>query len=187
MIVMARKIEKFLRRRSLVYMAERAVVSKMWASNFVLMDDGRVHDLYEDGQLGCAYFVLTLLKVNELWNLPITGFAKKARDGLESQGWYQINEIKPGAVIVYQPEDFGREWSSMHIGIAVSDTESVSNDSNEEGIIYRHPHQVMGIKNRTNREIESIWWHKDFEDDDLFYADEDGERLTAARSVLESE
>jgi hypothetical protein len=39
-------IVRWLRRRTLIYIAKNSVGSKMWSKSFILDSDGNVHDLY---------------------------------------------------------------------------------------------------------------------------------------------
>jgi hypothetical protein len=166
-------IKRWLRRRTLIYIANNSVGSKMWAKSFILDSDDKVHDLYEDGNLSCAYHVSTTLKMCELWKDQAVGNVGSLVDKLPQNGWYQIDSPRPGAIIVYGRNLLHRAWATMHIGIIVGEDEVISNGSNDSHIIRRHPINYTKLKSGQWREIEGYWWHPDFEDDDLLYAPEE--------------
>ncbi len=166
-------IVRWLRRRTLVYIANNSVGSKMWSKSFILDSDGRVHDLYEDGNLSCAYHITTTLKMCELWKNEAVANVDSVIAKLPLNGWNQIDGPMVGAIIVYGRNQLHRAWATKHIGFIVGEDEVVSNGSNSTHIIEKHPINYMRLPSGEWREIESYWWHEGFEEDDLLYMPED--------------
>ena len=166
-------IVRWLRRRTLIYIAKNSVGSKMWSKSFILDSEGNVHDLYEDGNLSCAYHISTTLKMCELWKNEAIANVDSLVNKLPENGWTQIDEPRPGALIVYGKNQLHRAWATKHVGILVGSDEVVSNGSNESHIIESHPINYMKLPSGEWREIEGYWWHEDFEDDDLLHMPED--------------
>ncbi len=164
-------IVQWLRRRTLVYIANNSVGSKMWSKSFIFDSEGRVHDLYEDGNLSCAYHISTTLKMCELWKNEAVANVDSVVAKLPQNGWTEIEEPRVGAIVVYGKNQLHRAWATRHIGIIVGEDEVVSNGSNSSHIIEKHPLNYMKIGDNW-REIESYWWHEDFEDDELLNAEE---------------
>lgn len=163
-------IVRWLRRRTLIYIANNSIGSKMWSKSFILDSDGNVHDLYEDGNLSCAYHISTTLKMCELWQNQAVANVDSLVAKLPQNGWSEINLPRPGALVIYGENKLHRAWATKHVGIIINDTEAVSNGSNGSHIIDKHP---IGSPSNQKREILGYWWHEDFEDDDILHMKED--------------
>lgn len=116
----------------------------------------------KDGLKSCAFFLSSILYLNKLCYDVHAGV-----DGLEKDllafGWYSIASPRPGAVVIWESQGGRRsdETSGRHAGFVVSDTEAISNDSNESGMPHRH-HITYGTKEdgTPERKIETIYWHR---------------------------
>ncbi len=117
--------------------------------------DGEEKDIAEGGNLACALFITAVL-------LRFTSVAKNFRlitevhmtvkgtvDDLKRNGWYEINEMKEGAILVWTE---GGENKAPHIGFYLGNNMAVSNsDKRMETVI----HPVDGI----DRKNAMILWH----------------------------
>ncbi len=161
-------IKQWLRRRTLVYSAKNAAGSKIWAKSFILDSEGDVHDIYENGNLSCAYFISAILKVNDLWQDQCVANVNSLTAKLPDNGWILIPEARIGSIIIYGESKGRRSWATKHVGIIVGEDEVISNGSSHSHTIEAHPVNYMKLQDGTPRKIEGYWWHKDFEDDELF-------------------
>ncbi|MDQ5914065.1 MAG: hypothetical protein QG623_684 [Patescibacteria group bacterium] len=167
-------IVRWLRRRTLVFNAKQAIGSRIWAKSFILDSDGNVHDIYEDGKLSCSTFISGILRMNNLWDDQTVANTSSLIQKLPQNGWELIDEPRIGCLIIYEDNKLHRAWATKHIGILVDDDLVVSNSSNDEPYVIRsHPINYMKMAHGDWRKIEGYWWHKDFEDDDLFHMKED--------------
>ncbi|OFZ53384.1 MAG: hypothetical protein A3D92_14320 [Bacteroidetes bacterium RIFCSPHIGHO2_02_FULL_44_7] len=129
--------------------------------NFFIIQDGIEKDALEDGGLACSAFASSILYLQN----PVLEFLKKlkwiesthantestVKDMLKN-GWYEIKDFRPGAVLVWEEEQF------PHIGFCVSETEAVSNDSKGTGFPWKHHITYDGT-----RKIEKIYWHPELD------------------------
>ncbi len=118
--------------------------------------DGRAKDVLENGQLSCAVFVSSVLKLSGLINEPHATVISTVKD-LESSGWVKIVEAKPGAVLVWEKIKMGLQFHG-HLGFYIGAKKAVSNSDKK-----RFPavhHWTYGTKNgKPVRKIEAIYWH----------------------------
>lgn len=166
-------IVRWLRRRTLVYFVKNSVGSRAWAKSFILDSDNRVHDLYESGNLSCAYFISSVLKTCELWDGQCVGNVNSLISKLPDNGWERIEEPRIGAIVIYGEVQLDRAWATRHVGFVVGEDEVVSNGSSNSFAIESHPINYMKVEATGEwRSVDGYWWHKDFEDDELFEQEE---------------
>ena len=117
--------------------------------------DGEEKDIAEGGNLSCALFVAMIL-------LRFTSVAKNFKliseihitvkgtiDDLMKNGWFEISELKDGAIIVWTE---GKDNMEPHIGFYLGNSMAISNsDKSRESTIH---HIDDG-----GREIAKIFWH----------------------------
>lgn len=131
--------------------------------NFFIIQDGVEKDALEDGGLSCSAFASSILylfnSVLEFLNKPHwikfthANTESSVKDMLE-HGWYEIKDLKPGAVIIWEKQ------KHEHMGFCVSDVEAISNDSKGTGFPWKHHITYNGT-----RKIEKILWHPELDND----------------------
>lgn len=115
------------------------------------------------GGKACAFFVSGLLYMNKLCQDLHAGVDGLERD-LLACGWQEISGPKAGAVLIWESLVGVREdqSSGRHSGFAISETDAVSNDSENggQGFPIRH-HLTYGTNpdGSPTRKIEKIYWH----------------------------
>ncbi len=126
--------------------------------NFFVFDDsaGEVKDILENGNLSCAIFVSNILNmftgIAKLIDAPHVTF-KTTLIKMKESGWYEIKNIRPGAILCWESVDFGITGFHEHVGFALNMNEAVSNDY-RAGCIARHH-----ITFNNTRNINAIYWH----------------------------
>ncbi|OGN00928.1 MAG: hypothetical protein A3I26_01405 [Candidatus Yanofskybacteria bacterium RIFCSPLOWO2_02_FULL_43_10] len=147
---------KLLKKKSLLAIVENSVKGgdNYLFRNFYAINNGQEVDILEDGKNSCAAFVSWILIALELIKMPHATVEGTVRDLLQS-GWHEINELKPGAVLLWE-KAVGKYDGLLHshIGFYVGDNEAVSNGSQGEGVPWKH-HITYG----GTRKIEKIYWH----------------------------
>jgi hypothetical protein len=129
--------------------------------NFYIIKEGIETDALENGGLSCAAFVSSILYLQN----SLLGFLQKKswisftratvaslEKDLLSNGWYEIKELRPGAVLIWEKQ------TNEHVGFCVSETEAVSNDSQGSGFPCRHFITYNGT-----RKVEKILWHPELD------------------------
>lgn len=146
-------------KKNYLSMIENAAKGENWLfRNFYIKRDGVEQDVLEDGALSCASFVSSVLYLhNQLLDMigkpAWVGFVRarvtSAEKDLLEHGWQEIQDLRPGAVIIWE-----NQANHEHIGFFIGGTEAVSNDSQGTGFPHRH-HYTYG----DTRKIEKILWH----------------------------
>ncbi len=113
-------------------------------------------DITENGNLSCAFFVSSLLKILGLTKEIHATVDGTVRDLLSSE-WYEISEPKVGAVLVWEKVDFGENSFHKHIGFYMGENKAISNDA-KIGNPQIHDYTFEGT-----RKIEKILWNKKLE------------------------
>src|SRR3989344_1648033 len=128
---------------------------------------GEIEDSLENGRNSCAVMVSSILySFNPL--LEFTGkkdwikyihltVVSTEKDLLEN-GWYEIKELKPGAVIIWEKKDGHEGEPHNHIGFFWGGQEAISNDSKGTGFPHKHHYTYDGT-----RKIEKIYWHPELD------------------------
>ncbi|HEY4474885.1 MAG TPA: hypothetical protein VJC06_03120 [Candidatus Paceibacterota bacterium] len=137
--------------------------------NFYIVQDNIEKDAYEDGRWSCSVFVSSILYLQnsmleflkkEHWIKFTHANVESTTKDMIANGWYEIRELNPGAVIVWENK-LGNDDNAMHFhnGFCINETEAISNDSKGSGL----PHRHHIIYNGT-RKIEKIYWHPELND-----------------------
>ncbi len=151
-------------KKNYLMMIENAAKGENWMfRNLYIVQDGVEKDILKDGGLSCAVFASSILYLcNSLFEflqkpkwLAFThaNTTSTVKDMLE-HGWHEIQDLRPGAVLVWEKQNYD------HIGFCVSETEAVSNDSQGKGFPWRHH-----ITYNDTRKIEKILWHPELDHD----------------------
>ena len=135
--------------------------------NFYVEKDGQISDSLEDGKNSCAVMVTSILysfnpllefagKKHWIKSIHLTVVSTE-KDMLEN-GWYEIKELKPGAVLIWEKRNGRNGEPHNHIGFFVGSEEAISNDSKGSGFPWRHHITYNGT-----RKIEKILWHTELD------------------------
>lgn len=118
--------------------------------------DGVKKDITENGNLSCAFFASSVLKILGLSKEIHATVEGTLRDLLES-GWYEVNEPKIGAVLFWEKFDFGGNDLHKHVGFYIGENKAISNNS-KTGNPQVHDYTFEGT-----RKIEKILWNDKLE------------------------
>lgn len=139
---------KFLLLKNYLTVARASVGSPMFRKLYYEIGE-RETEVLRDGDLSCAVFVSTILKIFSL--VPkIHTTVKWTVAGMKRAGWQPIKKPRPGAVIVYGPKKFKSGETHKHVGIYVGNGKAVSNSSKN-----RSPK----IHKWNYRPVEEILWN----------------------------
>jgi len=117
-----------------------SVGANLWKIFWVKEDTGNVRDVLEDGNLSCAYFVTSLLKLfNHLKEVHFT--VDSAVKAMKEEGWEEVakENLHLGDVLVWE-EKQEKECNvpHRHIGFYVGNNQAVSNSSKKKCPIEHH-------------------------------------------------
>lgn len=143
---------RLLLKKNLLSIAKSAVGTKIFRKLYFSIDRKKI-DVLRDGNLSCAFFVSSLLKI-----LGLVGETHTTVKGLEEDmarhGWHKINKSKDGAVIIYGPKKFKSGETHKHVGVYLGKGFSISNSSKK---------RLPQIDKWNYRPVEKILWHKKLE------------------------
>lgn len=124
--------------------------------NLFALVDGDRQDILKNGELSCAFFASAILLQFGLIKEGHTVVAGLIKD-LENSDWEKIPEPRPGAVLIWEPQEFDGGIHS-HCGFYISADQAISNNTTT-GVPARH-HWTFGQKNgQPIRKITAIYWH----------------------------
>lgn len=126
--------------------------TKMFKNGFVLIN-GNLTDVMRSGELSCAFFVSSVLKIFDVIG-SMHATVKSTVTDLNKSGWIEVNSIKTGDVIVWQPTKIGDDETHVHIGFAIDTHQAISNDF-KTGTPKKH--MISGGNHNSSRKIASIY------------------------------
>jgi hypothetical protein len=131
--------------------------------NFYILLDGQQRDSLRGGALGCGVVVSSILYLQNSslefagkphWIQFVHANVLPTERDMETHGWIRISDLRPGAVIVWEPKAGADGTPHWHMGFSVGDDRAVSNGSNSTLMPEEHHATYEGT-----RKIERIWWH----------------------------
>lgn len=148
---------KLLRADTYLAVIKNSVGAKIWQNSWA-RQGGKKFDLVKGGELSCAFFVSSILKLfNLITDVHVT--VSGTIGDLEKSGWQKTKKLKPGAVLVWEAKIDKRGESHRHIGFCLDGEIAISNSSKARKIVKHHI--TYGEKRgQPVRAIESIWTHK---------------------------
>ncbi len=132
-----------------------AVGTTMFQHSYLEDDNHIACDILNSGELSCAFFVTSILKMFDLISTQHATVASTLKD-MESVGWIQIDKPRIGSVIFWEPQMNSDGTLHGHVGFCVGDEEAISNSTSQH-TPQRH-HITYGEEHP--RKIISILWHK---------------------------
>jgi len=131
-------------------MIKNSIGSKMFRNCYALVGNKK-KDLLKNGDLSCAYFVTSILKIFDLiGSIHLT--VRGAIEDIKNSGWYEIKSPKKGSILVWEKEKSGKE-EHAHIGFYAGDQKAISNSFKRQApIIHNYFFR--------SRKVEAIFWNK---------------------------
>jgi hypothetical protein len=135
--------------------------------SFFIAIDGMEQDALRGGALGCGTVASSILYLQN----PMLEFLKRPRwlsfthanvaaveKDMEQNGWYGVDDLREGAVIVWEPLAGADSTLHLHMGFYLGDDMAMSNGSNSTLMPKIHP-----VNADEGRKIIRIWWHPELE------------------------
>lgn len=129
---------KILNQKNYLASIFNSIGSTQYKNLWVLDKDNHEVDILKNGQLSCAVFVTSILKLYDLIDKKHATVDSTIKSMLDF-GWKEITQesIEPGDVIVWNKRIDKNDQQHGHIGFYVGDEKAVSN-STKLCIIVRH-------------------------------------------------
>lgn len=148
--LLARSMKKLIPLNFLTYLSfiKKSIDSKLFQNAFFSFNSKKT-DILENGNLSCAFFVSSILKIfSQINNLHAT--VEGTVKDLENSGWKKLKTPKEGSVLVWEEKK-----GHKHIGFYLGKNKAVSNSSK------KHAPEAHHFTYNGKRKIELILF-KDF-------------------------
>jgi len=89
--------------------------------------DGKKTDIMRGGELSCAFFVSSVLKIFNLVHTMHANVDSTVKD-MENSGWQGVDTAEVGDVIAWKPTVFPDGQEHAHIGFVIGPNQAISND-----------------------------------------------------------
>jgi hypothetical protein len=149
---------KFLLKNTYFARLNKLPGSKIF-QNSIFEINGKEVDLTKNGSLSCAavvsgfLFTFNNLARNFIWIKEIHLTVESTIADLKAHGWREINELKKGSVLVWEPKIQSDGKPHRHIGFYCGNNLAISNDSEGSYPVQHH------CTFKEKRKIENIFWH----------------------------
>ena len=134
--------------KNLLAVAGASASSRMF-QRLYFKKGGKTVDILRNGDLSCAFFVSSILKMFSLIK-NIHATVNGTLTDMKASGWKAISKPKAGAVIVWKPQEIDGEIH-RHIGIYLGNGKAISNNSKK---------RAPTVHAWNFRPIEKIFWLK---------------------------
>jgi len=135
---------------------KNSVGSNLFRNAFFLIN-GRKQDVLRDGDLSCAVFVSSIVRLVDL--IPETHTTVKGtEEAMKKAAWRVSQKPAVGSILIWAGKTFKNGETHRHIGFYIGNRKAISNNSKK-----RHPavhHWTFGsTKGRPKRKIEAVYSH----------------------------
>jgi hypothetical protein len=130
-------------------------VSTKLFQNFYVEINEEEKDVLAGGEISCAIFVSNILHMFPSLNLirsPHLTIESTIKDMI-SCNWYEIEDLKVGAVILWEGVNFENTGMHKHVGFYIGESRSISNSDKMKMPV---EHDIIFDK---TRKIEKIFWN----------------------------
>lgn len=148
---------KILIPQTYLQMIKNSQGTKMFRHLYALTNSKK-QDILKNGDLSCAFFVSSVLRMFSLVSSQHATVASTIKDMLKN-GWHQTKKLKPGNVLVWKEKTFPDGSTHLHLGFFIGYNQAISNNF-EKGVPTLH-HLTFG-KTKTGqpkRKIKQIFTH----------------------------
>jgi len=138
------------KRRTLFKLIENSIGTKFFRNNYFFID-GKSKDVLKNGDLSCAFYVTTILKIlNLVKEIHLT--VNSTLKDLEKSGWYKIEKPKKGAIVLWDKNKNGH----YHLGFYWKNNIVVSNSTLNKAPVF---HSL----DYNRRKVLAFYFHKEIE------------------------
>ena len=131
--------------------------SPMFRRLYVL-ENNQKSDILKNGELSCAYYVSSILKIFDLISQPHATVRSALGDMLKN-GWRPTKNLKPGSILVWQEKKFSSGIIHKHLGFYLDQKKAISNDYKKGAPAIHHFTYGQTKTGRPKRKIVQILTH----------------------------
>lgn len=149
---------KILTYQNYLEMIKASQDSQMFQRLYVL-ENKQKKDILKNGELSCAYYVSSILKIFDLISQPHATIKSTIEDMLKS-GWRATKKLKPGNVLIWQEKKFADGTIHQHLGFYLGQDKAISNDYKKSVPVIHHFTYGQTKTGQPKRKIIQILTHK---------------------------
>lgn len=149
---------KILTYQNYLQMIKTSTGSRMFQQLYVL-DNGKKKDILRNGELSCAYYVSSILKIFDLISRP-HATVKGTIEDIIKNGWRETKKLKPGNILIWQEKKFPDGSINQHIGFYFDKQKAISNNFKERMPLVHHFTYGQTKLGQPKRKIIKILTHK---------------------------
>ncbi len=112
---------------SYLVIIKNSVDSKIWRRGYVLVN-GKRTEIYRNGQLSCAFFVSSILRLFDLIDEVHATVAGTIKD-LKKNRWQKVRKPSLGDILIWQEIEDRDGLKHAHIGFYIGGKQAISNSS----------------------------------------------------------
>lgn len=119
--------------------------------------NGQQQDILRNGELSCAFYVSTILRLFDLiqeGHATVDGLIKD----LEKSGWKKISRPKVGCVLLWDHIVYPDGQSHRHVGFYVGSQQAISNSA-AFGVPRKHHWTYGQLKGQPKRKVTGMYSH----------------------------
>ncbi|XKT75278.1 MAG: hypothetical protein ACJKSS_00600 [Patescibacteria group bacterium UBA2103] len=131
-------------------MAKSAEGSKMFQTLWANVD-GETKNILDDGDVSCAFFVSSLLKLFDLVDTPHATVSGLEKDLLRNN-WKETTSPTSGTIIVWEKQAQANDDPHEHVGIYLEKNKAISNS-------YKKRVPIIHDIDETKRKIKAFYTH----------------------------
>ena len=148
---------KILTYQNYLQMIKVSQGSKMFQRLYVL-ENNKKKDILKNGQLSCAYYVSSILKIFDLISQPHVT-VKSTIEDMHKNGWRPTKKLKPGNILVWQEKKFSDGTIHQHLGFYLGQDKAISHSFKKKTPIIHHFTYGQTQTGQLKRKIIQILTH----------------------------
>lgn len=129
--------------------------------NLYAIADGTERDITRGGEISCALYASSLLRLFDLIAEVHSTVSGTVAD-LQASGWKEVEEPRPGAVLVWEEKRYEDGHDHTHIGFYIGDDQAVSNSDTALTPVAHHWTFDTHKDDSAKRAVTSILWNEQF-------------------------
>lgn len=149
-----------LKGKTYLKLIENSVDTRLFNSVFVKdKKTGRVIDVFNNGELSCAFFVSAILTLVSAIDRPHSTVKTTIKKLKETKEWEEISfkSLSPGDVVVWEELKFPDGTKNEHIGFILNKKTAVSTDYRKKKVVSHDPTFGKDKYGNPKRKISKIF------------------------------
>ena len=124
-----------------------------------VLENNKKKDIFKNGQLSCAYYLSSILKIFDLISQP-HATVKSTINDMRQSGWQPTKKLKPGNVLVWEEKKFSDGTIHQHLGFYLGQDKAISHRLEKKMPVVHHFTYGQTEDNQPKRKIIQILTHK---------------------------